>query len=138
MAMDAVAIDTDQTAPVRRKRRRTPRLFDGRTRWARRRLTLVKAFTEDACAAGRQLSVRDAATIANAAALVCRAEQIQHAILAGRAEAGHTDELVRVTNVCQRLLRSVGIRAAAVSGRRPVRLPRSMPSLDEVLARVRG
>jgi hypothetical protein len=103
--------------------RNAPHAFkiDRRTRWAKR----VEAIERELGAElGDTISSRDRVLVANAAAAVCRAEQLRAAI--ARGEEIDSDELVRVSNLVSRLLTSLSKRqhqtqkqslAAYLSGR---------------------
>jgi hypothetical protein len=99
-------------AAARRSTRKTtsgitlPR-FDARNRVSRRYRSLLEEFAAEV---GGPLSAIDRELVAQAASLALRAEQIRESIVAG--VAIDTDEAIRLTSECRRILVSLKAKGA--------------------------
>jgi hypothetical protein len=102
----------EMPAAARRSTRKTnsgitlPR-FDARNRVSRRYRSLLEEFAAEV---GVPLSAIDRELISQAASLTLRAEQIRESIVAG--VAIDTDEAIRLTSECRRILGSLKSKAA--------------------------
>ncbi|WP_298111470.1 hypothetical protein [Bradyrhizobium sp.] len=111
---------------ARRSTRKTPsgiRLprVDARTRTSRRYLELVQTFEREI---GGQLTETDRVLVKQAASITIRAEQLEAAIVAG--QSVDSDELIRLTSECRRIL-------ATLKGSAEKNKP-AVPSLQDYIA----
>ena len=85
---------------------RLPRV-DARTRTSRRYLELVQTFEREI---GGQLTETDRVLVKQAASITIRAEQLEGEIVAG--QSVDSDELIRLTSECRRILATLKSKAA--------------------------
>src|SRR5262249_40019051 len=116
--------------------RRPKKALDGRTRWARRKRDIAALYAKELGRELPTLSVHEAVTINNAAAISTKLEQLQIQIQRNEAGPDVGNELVRLNNTLRRLLRGLGWdKTRTVRGGKLVR--KSAPPPGHVLMRDR-